>query len=92
MVDGICNAFVEKICGKQSIDNKTRYLLEDFFYGEGWASKTSSKAMKKGYDQQFTYNKSNIAHFIEDFVRLFKKEFDDECKKIKDALVGEGVA
>lgn len=92
MSDGVCDAFIQKICGVQGIDNKTRKLLEDFFYEEGWASKTNSEAMKEGYHQQFTYNKSSIAHFIEDFVRTMKIEFKKEVKKVEDAYValGEG--
>lgn len=86
MSNGICDAFIAKISGEQGIDNKARYLLEDFFYEEGWASKTNASAMKEGFHQQFTYNKSRIAHFIEDFVRLFKEEFKTECKKHEDAF------
>ncbi len=81
-----CEAFYQKTCGVQGIDNKTRYLLEDFFYNEGWASQTNPKVAKEGYSQQYTYNKSTIAHFIEDFVRLFKKEFKEESNKIIEAL------
>lgn len=75
-----CNAFLQKIEGKHTIENKLRYLLEDFFYAEGWMSKTNPKAMKEGYHQEFTYSKANISHFIEDSVRLFKREWELECK------------
>ena len=80
-----CKAFMEKVAGKQGIENKARYLLEDFFYHEGWMSKTNPKSMKEGYHQEFTYSKSQIAHFIEDFVRLFEKEWEEEWKKVVKA-------
>jgi len=77
-----CKAFLEKVAGKQGVENKARYLLEDFFYDEGWMSKTNPKSMKEGYHQEFTYSKSSIAHFIEDFVRLFGREWEVEWKKV----------
>lgn len=81
-----CEGFIQKICGKQGIENKTRYLLEDFFYQEGWSSMTNPKAMKEGHHQEFTYPKSTIAHFIEDFVRLIQHEFKQEIKEIEKAF------
>jgi len=77
-----CKAFMEKVAGKQGIENKTRYLLEDFFYEEGWMSKTNPKCMKEGQHQEFTYSKSSIAHFIEDFTRNFEREWEFEWKKV----------
>ena len=76
-----CRSFADKVMALQVIENKSRFLLEDFFYNEGWASKTNKNAMKKGFHQQYTFNKSIIAHFIEDFVRLIQKEFMEEQKK-----------
>lgn len=78
-----CDVWVERLAGKMSMENKLRYMLETFFYGEGWASHTNFEAMKKGLSMQYTYNKSSIAHFIEDTVRVFQREWDLEWKKIK---------
>jgi len=70
-----CKGFIDKISEKQGFENKIRYLLEDFFLEEGWASKTNKKAMEEGYSQQYTYNYSSIRHFIEDMVRFSVREF-----------------
>lgn len=77
-----CKAFAEKVAGVQGVENKARYLLENFLFEEGWASKTNPKAMKEGYHQTYTYTKSSLSHFIEDFVRLFKKGYNEEVSKI----------
>lgn len=69
-----CSAFLQKIIQKQGFENKVRYLLEDFFFDEGWASKTNPKAGKNGNSHQYTYNYSTIRHFIEDFVRWSQRE------------------
>jgi hypothetical protein len=74
-----CKDFADKIARVQGFENKVRYLLEDFFFDEGWASKTNKNAMKEGYSQQYTYNHSDIKHFIEDFIRFSVREFN--CKK-----------
>lgn len=80
-----CKAFADKIADIHGFENKVRYLLEDFFFEEGWASKTNKTAMKKGFTQQYTYNYSTIRHFIEDFVRCSEKEMkemlDNERKR-----------
>lgn len=82
-----CKSFLDKVAEKQGITNKLRYLLEDFFYEEGWMSKTNPKAMKEGYHQEFKYSKESIAHFIEDAVRLFQYEWDKGWKKVlKDSV------
>ena len=81
-----CKAMTEKVAGKQGIDNKLRYLLEDFFYEEGWASKTNAKAMKDGHHQMFSYTKQDIGHFIEDCVRLFKHGWETEWLKVVELL------
>lgn len=78
-----CSVWVESLAGKHSMNNKLRYMLETFLYEEGWASKTNDKVMKKGYHQQYTYNKQDIAHFIEDTVRVFEREWELEWDKIK---------
>jgi len=71
-----CKEFLDKVCNKGEFKNKVIYLLEDFFFDEGWASKTNKKHMKEGYSQQYTYNYDTIRHFIEDFVRWSQREFD----------------
>ena len=65
-----CDGFLKKVADKQGFENKIRYLLKDFFFHEGWASKTNPKCMKEGYNAQHTYNNNTIEHFIEDFVRF----------------------
>ncbi len=70
-----CDAFLEKVSNEQGFENKVRYLLKDFFYNEGWASKTNPKHMKEGYNAQHTYNNNDIDHFIEDFTRWALREF-----------------
>lgn len=84
-----CSAFAEKIASQQGIENKTRYLLEDFFFDEGWASKTNPNCMKEGYSATLTYNKSTVSHFIEDFTRLIEGEFKIELKKIEEMIRDE---
>jgi len=76
-----CEDFVNKIIETEGYENKVRYLLEDFFFEEGWASKTNAKVMKDGYTAQHTYNNNQIKHFIEDFVRWSKKEYEN--RKVK---------
>lgn len=96
-----CDAFLNKVIAKKGFENKIRYLLEDFFFNEGWASKTNKKHLKEGYNQQFTYNYDTIRHFIEDAVRfsireftitehnvkiMDKKEFIEECQKFNGQI------
>ena len=78
-----CKGFADKVADKQGFENKVRYLLEDFFFEEGWANKNNKKVMKEGYSQQYSYNYSTIRHFIEDFVRLSKLEFGKAQEKIE---------
>ena len=70
-----CKDFVDKISDKKGFENKIRYLLEDFFFNEGWASHTNPKNGKEGYSHQYTYNYDTIRHFIEDMVRFSVREF-----------------
>ena len=44
-----CKSFIDKVVDKKGFENKFRYLLEDFFFNEGWASKTNPNAQKKGF-------------------------------------------
>ena len=70
-----CKSFVDKVADRIGFENKVRYLLEDFLFEEGWASKTNKKHMKEGYSQQYTFNYSTMRHFVEDFVRWSQREF-----------------
>jgi hypothetical protein len=76
-----CTAFVKKITDIQGIENQVRYLVDDFLFEEGWASKGNPKDGKDGYSHQYTYNYSNLRHFTEDIVRFIIREFRIEQQK-----------
>ena len=75
-----CKEFTQKIIAIGSFENKVRYLLEDFFFKEGWSKRTNPKNMKEGYNSELTYNEDIIKHFIEDFIRFAKKEYEIKLK------------
>ncbi len=84
-----CEAFAEKVADKMGFENKVRYLLEDFFFKEGWASRTNPEVQKEGYSAQLKYNGSTIKHFIEDFVRWSQLELKElQEKNLKDLQRG----
>lgn len=70
-----CKSFADKVAMEQCNENKIRHLLEDFFFNEGWASKTNPNLKATGHNAQLTYNEDSIKHFIEDFIRWFKFTF-----------------
>lgn len=72
----LCESFVKKVGAIGGFENKVRYHLEDFFFREGWASHTNPLNGKEGFSHQWTYNYDTLRHFIEDFVRWSKIEFD----------------
>ena len=81
-----CKSFADKIAGKIGIKVKLRYLLDDFFFNEGWAARTNPKVHKEGYTAQLTYNEETIKHFIEDCVRHFAREFELEVNTVIEGL------
>ena len=85
-----CDAFLDKVSGRQGIGIKTRHLLENFFFEEGWASRTNPKVQKEGYSATLTYTQSTIKHFIEDFTRLFEREWEIEFEKLRKKHGGKG--
>ena len=42
-----CKAFAEKVAGKQGIENKSRYLLEDFFYEKDGCQKLIQRQIQR---------------------------------------------
>ena len=78
---GVCNAFLAKLIGRGTIKNKVRYLLEDFFFDEGWAGRTNPNNGKNGYNTQHTYNDDTIKHFIEDFTRWIEDDWEKSFEK-----------
>ena len=77
-----CQAFADKITNERNFENKFRHLLEDFFFEEGWCSKTNPKIKVEGFDSEHTYKDANIKHFIEDCVRWSKQEREGQDKRI----------
>lgn len=78
---GVCDSFLAKLIGKQGIKNQVLYLLNDFFFDEGWSSMTNPESMKEGYNASHTYNNDSINHFIEDFTRWITDEWEVSFKK-----------
>jgi hypothetical protein len=76
-----CMALIDKIANVQGLENQVRYLVEDFLFDEGWASKGNKKVGEEGYSHQYTYNYSSLRHFTEDIVRFIIREFRIEQQK-----------
>lgn len=84
--DNFCKAFGEKVVNIKGLENKMRFFLEDFFFNEGWASRSNPRLQKEGYSARLTYNESTIKHFIEDFVRYFQGDWEKEWQKVMKHL------
>jgi hypothetical protein len=64
-----CKSFTDHLTDKIGFENKVRYLLENFLFEDGWASKGNQNVGKDGYSHQYCYNYADLRHFVEDMVR-----------------------